>query len=241
MKNISKIATGTIISGVLTLGLISSVLAAPLNSPELQPKDFQVQHEAMIQVMDQGYDAWVNFVSQNAPDKGQEMLKVINETNFPKFQESHKLMEQAHDLMTQAEAINKDLGLPQREHGFGAEGRGMFGHGKGRGMMNPEVMTAIQNKDFAAWQTAVEASPMKDTMSQYINEGNFSTFSDMMTAMKNGDKATADSLRTQLGIPAFEKQHMHGHQDDGLEEDTNFEGTHQKGFFQKIKNKVSGK
>ncbi len=123
MNKFSKIAIGSAVSGVLTLGLISTVLAAPLNSPELQPKNFQAQHEVMHEAIEQGYDAWVNTVTESG--KGEEMLKVINKDNFSRFQEAHKLREQAHDLMTQAEAINTELGLPSRGHGFGPEGKGM--------------------------------------------------------------------------------------------------------------------
>lgn len=73
-----------------------------------------------------------------------------------------------------------------------------------RGKMSPEneaVRTAIENKDYPAWVTAVTNSPRGDELLSKVNEGNFARFIEMLEAQKNGDETTAETIRAELGLP----------------------------------------
>lgn len=69
---------------------------------EAHRADMAARHEAVQAALDNSdYDAWVAAEGENSP-----MLEKINADNFPQLLEAHKLMEQAHQIMT-------DLGIDQ--------------------------------------------------------------------------------------------------------------------------------
>ncbi|MFA7244737.1 MAG: hypothetical protein WC070_00985 [Candidatus Magasanikbacteria bacterium] len=97
------------------------------------------------------YNSWKKLVSQD--ERASRILEVINESNFPKLLEMHKLM-QAGDKDS-ANAIREELGLKQN----GKMGRGPFDK------ESYEITkTAIEDSDYAAWKIAVAQMPNAENM-----------------------------------------------------------------------------
>ncbi|MBA4336403.1 hypothetical protein C0416_01330 [bacterium] len=138
------------------------------------------------------YNAWVELTT--GTPRGEEMLEKINADNFYLLSEMHQAR-QSGDI-EKAKEIADQLGIEAGP--FGGERMGKEGRGMGK-QMNEEVQTALQNRDYNAWKEA-----MMPPVFQYVNEGNFDTFADMHEAIKAGDTATAETLRTQLGLPERE-------------------------------------
>lgn len=64
------------------------------------------------------------------------------------------------------------------------------------------VEEALQSHDYEAWK---ELMGDRGHMAALITEDNFDTFVAMHTALEEGDRETAQELRTELGLPT----HMH--------------------------------
>jgi hypothetical protein len=79
------------------------------------------------------YNAWKALIEKSG--RGTEILEKINESNFARFAEAHRIMKTSRD---QAQAIFDELGVKQ---GFGQGGK-MMGGGKGP-MMTEEQRTAV--------------------------------------------------------------------------------------------------
>jgi len=137
------------------------------------------------------YQTWKNAMSNTK--MGAQILEKINENNFSRFVEMHKLL-QAGDK-TGAEVIRVELGLPQVGPQNGVMGRGRFDKGQ-----NEVVQTAIENKDFSAWKEAVAETLMGSKMLETINESNFSQLVEMHNLMQVGDRDGAEAIREELGL-----------------------------------------
>lgn len=119
---------------VLGLGVIALTGFAALNSASAFQGDYTKKgpnytperHEAMQTALNNNdYEAWKNLMQ----GKGR-VTEVINEQNFSKFAEAHKLAEEGK--FEQADAIRKELGLRTRdgqptESGYG---QGKMRHGR---------------------------------------------------------------------------------------------------------------
>src|SRR3989338_5670258 len=107
----------------------------------------QNMHEQMYKILDTtDFQTWKEAISNTK--MGAQILEKINEKNFSRFVEMHKLL-QAGDK-TKAEAIRVEFGLPAR---VGLE-NGAIGRGHFDKAQNEAVKTAIENKDFSAWKIA---------------------------------------------------------------------------------------
>jgi len=119
---------------VLGLGVIAVTGFAALNSASAYQGDYTKKgpnytperHDAMQTALNNNdYEAWKNLMQ----GKGR-VTEVINEQNFSKFAEAHKLAEEGN--FEQADAIRKELGLRTRDgqptgSGFG---QGKMRHGR---------------------------------------------------------------------------------------------------------------
>jgi hypothetical protein len=169
----------------------SSSLSSQVGKMMNRPDD--ATHKAIDTAMDnKDYEAWKTAVAK-APN-GAEMLKLIDsQAKFDRLVVGHEAMKSGDK--TTAEAVRTELGLPTPPAG---------GHGPdGKNDANKQAeMTALDNSDYSAWKTAVTNSPRGAELLKAIDtEAKFQRFVAMHTAMKSGDKTTADSIRTELGLP----------------------------------------
>ena len=103
-----------------------------------QREEMQKMHEEMKAAIEAGdYEAWKAIVSE-LPN-GADLLEKINEDNFAKLVEAHKLMEEARVKMEEAKAIMEELGMP------GPQKHPPFGKGMGRGLKNFGQWRSQQN------------------------------------------------------------------------------------------------
>ena len=150
-------------------------------------------HKAIDTAMDnKDYEGWKTAVAK-APN-GAEMLKLIDtQAKFDRLVVGHQAMKSG-DKST-AETIRKELGLPTPPAG------GHRPEGKNDDNRKAE-MTALDKGDYSAWKTAVANSPRSAELLKAIDtEAKFQRFVAMHTAMKSGDKTTAEAIRTELGLP----------------------------------------
>ena len=141
------------------------------------------------------YQTWKNAMSNTK--MGAQILEKINENNFSRFVEMHKLL-QAGDK-TGAEVIRVELGLPEMGPGTArlenGERKGNFGKAQ-----NEAVRTAIENKDFSAWKTAIAQMPNAENMLEKVNESNFAKLLEMHNLMQAGDRDGAEIIREDLDL-----------------------------------------
>lgn len=60
------------------------------------------------------------------------------------------------------------------------------------------LQTAIEQADYQTWKSIIDSQPK---ITDYINESNFSKFSEMSKLMKEGKITEADAIRDELGLP----------------------------------------
>uniref|UniRef100_A0A7C4M0L2 Uncharacterized protein n=1 Tax=candidate division CPR3 bacterium TaxID=2268181 RepID=A0A7C4M0L2_UNCC3 len=191
-KNILVAVSSFVLGAALFIGL-SGTLAANTNSNGVGlgncqgPKMNQENREALdTAFQNNDYNTWKSIVGDNA------ITEKINESNFARFAEAHRIMNQARE---QAQAIFDELGVKK---GFGQGGK-MMGGGKGP-MMNEEQRTAvdaaINNGDYAAWKTAIGDSLMENG----ITESNFARFAEAHKLMQAGKADEAKAIFDELGI-----------------------------------------
>ena len=84
----------------------------------------QAHREAMTEIMESGdYNAWASAVPENG--RREDILKIINEDNFPRFVEAWKLKREAHEKIQEAHEIMEELGFDRMHKGRS----GKRGHG----------------------------------------------------------------------------------------------------------------
>jgi hypothetical protein len=114
----------TLLLGIMTL-VISGTIIAPQaalaykGDPNVRgPNCTQERHEAMEKAFDNNdYNAWKNLMQ----GKG-KVTEVINEKNFAKFAQAHKLAEQGKTA--EANKIRTELGLGQQNGSGQSKGYG---------------------------------------------------------------------------------------------------------------------
>ncbi len=117
MKNKKLILSATIISLAITAVFAKQTFAYQGDPNKQGPNYSPERHEAMEKAFaNNDYNAWKNLMQ----DKGR-VTQVINEGNFPKFAQAHKLTEEGKT--EEANKIRQELGLGLRN-----------GSGKGQGM-----------------------------------------------------------------------------------------------------------
>ena len=129
MKTITKIISGTV--AVIVVGVIasSSVSAYRGDYSEQGPECSPERHAEMTKAMnDNDYNAWTELMG----DRG-KVTQVINEENFSRFTEAHKLAQEGE--YEEADAIRKELGLRTRDGERVGGHRGMMDgyHGQNKG------------------------------------------------------------------------------------------------------------
>jgi hypothetical protein len=114
-------ASALILGGVI---LAPKMVEAYRGDPNIQGPNFtQERHEAMTQAFENNdFGAWEELM------QGKGRVKdVINEGNFARFAEAHKLM--LEGKTDEASQIRAELGLGQKN----GSGQGQCGEGQGRG------------------------------------------------------------------------------------------------------------
>jgi hypothetical protein len=128
-----KILTGSAILGALALTLALSAGASATTNPtatqKTGPNFSPERHASMTAAFDANdYASWKKLMEQNQRG-GKHVLQVVNEQNFAKYSEAHKLM--LEGKTAEANTIRQELGLGQGQ----GKGNGMHrGMGQGRGM-----------------------------------------------------------------------------------------------------------
>jgi len=113
---------------VMTAGFAATSFAYQGDPSVKGPNYTPERHTAMEAAFESGnYNAWKELMN----GKGR-VTQVINESNFAKFAEAHKLAESGD--LAGANAIRTELGLNQGGKGHGMKNGG--GKGQGRGMNN---------------------------------------------------------------------------------------------------------
>lgn len=75
-----------------------------------------------------------------------------------------------------------------------------YGDGQGRNFdadRHAQMQEIIANQDYAGWLEIVGDKPV----TQYVNEGNFDRFVEMVKLRQAGDLEGADAIRAELGMP----------------------------------------
>ena len=129
MKTITKIISGTV--AVIVVGVIasSSVSAYRGDYSEQGPEYSPERHAEMTKAMnDNDYNAWTELMG----DRG-KVTQVINEENFSRFTEAHKLAQDGE--YEEADMIREELGLRTHDGERIGSHRGMMGgyHGQNKG------------------------------------------------------------------------------------------------------------
>jgi hypothetical protein len=113
--------------GAATLATISPAGAYRGDYSQKGPNYTAERHEAMEKAFNSNdYNAWKELMQGRGRASG-----IINQSNFAKFSQAHKLAEQGKIM--EADAIRKELGLRSGDGRGTSYGRGM-GMGRGRAM-----------------------------------------------------------------------------------------------------------
>lgn len=190
MKN--RILTGVIIGGTILTTVVSAYAYNSNNSDGSGLRDdFGKQNpdrEAIMEALDNAdYQSWYDL-TKGSPN-GDEILSVINEDNFSKLVEAHKLRESGD--FEGAKAIMDDLGLPEM-------GGPRGGHEKNENM--EAVKSALDNNDYNAWLTAIAEMPKFEEIKSIINESNFNQMVEIHQLIQGGDVEGAKKIADELGI-----------------------------------------
>jgi hypothetical protein len=125
-----KIVLGSLTAAVISLGVVGSAFAYQGDSNVQGPNYSPERHTAMTAAFETGnYNSWKELMS----GKGR-VTQIINETNFTKFAEAHKLA--VNGDVAGASTIRAELGLGQGSKGKGMKTGNGQGQSKGRGMNN---------------------------------------------------------------------------------------------------------
>jgi len=63
------------------------------------------------------------------------------------------------------------------------------------------IQDAISKRDYQTWKDLISKDGRNAKLLEKITADNFSKFADMHDAMQKGDKATAEAIRQELGLP----------------------------------------
>lgn len=138
-----KILTGSAVLGALALTIALSAGASATSStataPKYGPNYTPERHASMTAAFaSQDYAAWKKLMEQNQSGN-KRVLQVVNEQNFAKFSEMHKLM--LDGKTAEANAIRQELGLGQ---GQGKGKRMHRGNGQGRSIGRGNCLNQTQ-------------------------------------------------------------------------------------------------
>ncbi len=131
MSNQKLIIGTSVLVAVILAGAYSVSQAYRGDYSQKGPNYSQERHNAMEEAFkNNDYQAWKKLMEQNQFQG--RVMNVVNEQNFAKFAEAHRLAEEGK--FAEADQIRTELGLRTRDgQGVGAgQGQGMR-DGKGRG------------------------------------------------------------------------------------------------------------
>jgi len=165
-----------LIIGAVTLGAIATTAAtAYAFNPDV--KDALDNND---------YNSWVDAISDTP--RGDEMLSVINESNFDQLVEANQLRESGD--MEGAKTIMEELGLDQ------FMGKGPGGDRGGDPEQMQAVRDAIAAGDYDAWVAAMGDGERAQEILSVINQDNFDQFVQAHQLMDQGRQILED-----LGVP----------------------------------------
>ncbi|HBB02183.1 MAG: hypothetical protein US89_C0002G0027 [Candidatus Peregrinibacteria bacterium GW2011_GWF2_38_29] len=120
----TMLGLGVLVSALSLVGLSTGVVFAYQGNPSVQGPNYTAErHEAMTQAFEKGdYSAWKNLMQGRG-----RVTQVVNEGNFTKFAEAHKLAVQGKTV--EAQKIRQELGLGL-QNGSG-KAAGKMGSGRG--------------------------------------------------------------------------------------------------------------
>ena len=198
----NKLLIGLVTAGAITATAATAYAFGPNNNDEIKTA-----------LDNSDYSAWSEAVSQTP--RGEEMLSVINETNFDQLVEAHNLMESGDK--EGAKEIMESLGLDE-----------FFGKGPDGQMGDPEqfqaVKDALDNNDYQAWVDAISGTPKGDKMLEVINESNF----DKLVEIHNL-RNQIQEISTELGLPEMKGPGFGGNRGEGPMDTGNSSGQGQNG------------
>lgn len=188
----NRFLTGIIIGGTILSTTASAFAFGPQNGSSVGLNggmgEQNPDRAAMIEAMENNdYQAWYDL-TKDSP-RGEEILNVINEGNFDRFVEAHKLRE-AGDFEG-SKVIMKELGLPE------------MGPKKGQGGMMKgmkEVMETIESGDFDAFVELIKDKPMAENVLAIVNESNFYLLQQIQELAKAGNFTEAKAIANELGL-----------------------------------------
>lgn len=154
-----------------------------------------VRESVKAAIEEANYEAWKTAVTE-LPDGGERLLEAVrSETEFNQLVEAHNLAEQGN--YEEAREIRENLGL---DRGFGP--RENKGNRPSKEQMEA-VRTAIENKNYQEWQTAVKNSPNggERILEAVDSEEDFNKLVEGHQKMQEGDREGAEEIREELGLP----------------------------------------
>ena len=148
MKNLTKLLSGTFALAIAATAITTSAFAYRGDYSEQGPDYSAERHEAMEEAfVNSNYREWLELMNGRG-----RVTQIINEENFAKFAEAHRLAHEGN--LEGADAIRKELGLRTRDGekvgaGYGKRRDNRDGSEKGQmlGRMNVEHRGQNQGGD----------------------------------------------------------------------------------------------
>lgn len=168
-----------LLTGVVTLGTIAMTATSALAfNPEVKNA-----------LDNNDYASWVEAVGETA--HGDEMLNLINESNFDQLVEAHNLRENGD--MEGAHAIMEELGIEE----IGPRGpRDQNGQNGQNQEQMQAVRDALDSGNYDAWVEAMGNGERSQRMLEIINESNF----DRLIEIHNL-RQQIQNISEELGLP----------------------------------------
>ena len=171
--------------GAIALSIVAgTALAAPTfaqSGNSLDRPDKEAVHQAVVEG---NYDTWKALVGENS-----KFAERMTEDRF------ERMSQHVNERIDQGLPVKKSLRKKVREH-------------KAHRFMenNPDIISAIESKDFVAWSEAVGDRPV----SEKITADNFDQFIEMIELKKSGDHEGAREIAQELDLKkpkGFEGKH----------------------------------
>lgn len=120
-KNIA-VAVSTLVAGAAITYFVSTGATAFQGGPNVKGPNYSPErHEAMQKAFeDNDYQSWKKLMEERKP----RVMDVVNEQNFPKFAEAHRLAEEGK--FEEANKIREELGLRNMGHMGKGQGHGRW-------------------------------------------------------------------------------------------------------------------
>lgn len=64
-----------------------------------------------------------------------------------------------------------------------------------------QMQEIFETTDFTTWKDLISKTPRGESLLEVVNEDNFSKFVEMQKLLRSGDRAGAEAIRAELGLP----------------------------------------